>query len=433
MAIRWDDYRKQRDTLSIQLFTTPGAKRTIAISPHIWWMDMMAVSLMNMGYNVLVMCRLYAPYVDNQMWEKFDEFWDNLVKALRENKAEMLIAGNASGLLVHPRTGELLHQAAGIPMVHYWWDELRHDPPQARKGMTPEQYLAFLKEERTLNVIWDLDVMEELATFQGITNTVHVPLATLPEFWPQGFVPVEKRPLMACFLGHCHFPTDWVDVDDDPIVTWAKGVVDRKLANLDRPMRDCILEMGSPPTGAADHASAGKDPWMDFRRPWEILNAVFMHRTRNQLVIAAANASHGKLALIGKGWDKLGLRANSEHAGENSGNVYAQSQASLNLFGGCVHGGMPLRPYDIGASGGVIVTHYQRALPGLFEIEKECLAFRNQEEMLATLDRIGSNPAAMNEVATAGRRRVLADHTWTHRMTAVVKAADERFGGPGHP
>jgi len=41
--------------------------------------------------------------------------------------------------------------------------------------------------------------------------------------------------------------------------------------------------------------------------------------------------------LIGKGWNSMGLRANSEHAADKSALIYAQSKASLNLFGGCVH------------------------------------------------------------------------------------------------
>jgi spore maturation protein CgeB len=122
---------------------------------------------------------------------------------------------------------------------------------------------------------------------------------------------------------------------------------------------------------------------------------------------------------VGKGWDKLGLHANLDHAGDRSGHLYAQSQISLNLFGGCVHGGMPLRPFDIGASGGLILTHDQRELPALFEPGKECLAFRNQDEMLALLDHVLAAPAEFNAIAQAGRRRVQAQHTWSHRISRL--------------
>jgi spore maturation protein CgeB len=324
----------------------------------------------------------------------------------------------------HPKTGELLHNAAGVPVVHYWWDEPRTPPPFAKRCSTPEDYLGFMRDGRTLNVIWDRDVLEEMGEFFGVTNSLHLPLATQPEFWPggRGFPPLEKRPLAACFLGNCHFTAEWVETDGDPLTAWARDVTARKIASLDTSMKDCIAAAGLPPAKGSSHLSWRQDAWSEFFVPWEVLNSAYMHRTRNVLVHAVMKHLKGKLALIGKGWEQMGLRANSEHAGTQSGFIYAQSQASLNLFGGCVHGGMPLRPFDIGASHGLIVTHYQRELPELFEVGKECVAFRDREEMLGALDRILGAPAEFNAVARAGRQRVLAEHTWSHRVKRILEA-----------
>jgi len=270
-------------------------------------------------------------------------------------------------------------------------------------------------------------VLEEMAAFFGMTNSAHVPLATLPDFWPSGFVPLEKRPLAACFLGNCHYSADWVETDPDPMTAWARDVTARKIASPDTSMKDCIEAFGMPPAKGSSHLSWRQDPWSEFFVPWEVLNSAYMHRTRNLLLQAAANHLKGRLALIGKGWDKIGLRPNSENAGDKSGLIYAQSQACLNLFGGCVHGGMPLRPFDIGASGGLIVTHYQRELPALFEPGEECLVFRSADEMLFTLDRVLSSPAEFNAIALAGRRRVLAEHTWGHRVKTIMAAVARHF------
>jgi spore maturation protein CgeB len=116
-----------------------------------------------------------------------------------------------------------------------------------------------------------------------------------------------------------------------------------------------------------------------------------------------------------------------EHAGDKSGVIYGQSQASLNLFGGCVHGGLPLRPYDIAVSGGLILTHDQRELPSLFEDGRECLSFRTPEQMIAQIDRVRAAPREFNAVALAGRRRVLADHTWAHRLRRLLAEVDARL------
>jgi spore maturation protein CgeB len=88
---------------------------------------------------------------------------------------------------------------------------------------------------------------------------------------------------------------------------------------------------------------------------------------------------------------------------------------------------MPLRPFDITASGGVLVTHYQRELPGLFEEGKECVSFRDGAGMVEALGRIEREPARYTAMAEAGRRRTLAEHTWEKRMSRVMEAVAERW------
>jgi spore maturation protein CgeB len=133
--------------------------------------------------------------------------------------------------------------------------------------------------------------------------------------------------------------------------------------------------------------------------------------------------------LIGGNWDKPGLRAEKSHSGVPGGKTYYGShKASLNLYGGCVHGGMPLRPYEIASSNGLIFTHYNRELPELFEPDKECVAFRNESEMMERLDRILANPAEYNAVVQAGRRRAFQKHTWEDRMSRVMREVSDRFG-----
>lgn len=416
----------QRKGFSSQFFPHPGATRTILVASHIWWTEQIALAVYNLGYNVLVHFPFYRLYTDDAAFAQFDHLWNQTLHAIRDLKIDLILAGNSTAMVPHPKTRELLHDAAGIPVIHYWWDEPRVRPPLAQRGFTPDEYLAFLKNPRTLNVFWDLDVCEEMAAFFHLTNSLHVPLATDPAFWAQPRVPLAQRPLAACFLGNCHFDAAFVETHPDPLVRWAQRVVDAKLADLTRPMTACLQSLGPPPTESTFY-DPHRNTFEDLFRPWEFLNAVWMHRTRNLLVKAAADHLQGKLALIGKGWDKLGLRANGDHAGANSGQIYASSKISLNLFGGCVHGGMPLRPFDIAASYGLNVTHFQRELPALFEPGKECLAFGNESEMLALIDRVLAAPREYESVVEAGYRRVQADHTWTHRLKKILDAADARF------
>jgi len=127
---------------------------------HIWWTDQIALAFLNAGYNVLVHAPLYILYTDDLAWARFDELWENILTVMKRVKVELIIAGNAAGMAPHPRTGELLHNAANVPMVHYWWDEPRATPPFARRCFGPDDYLRVMSDPRTLNLIWDQDVLE---------------------------------------------------------------------------------------------------------------------------------------------------------------------------------------------------------------------------------------------------------------------------------
>jgi hypothetical protein len=438
MALSWQDFQAQRKPWSVQYFPQPGATRTAMVCSHIWWTEQIALAVLNCGCNLLLYPPLYTLYTDDGARAQFDTIWDKVLAHIQSAKVDVLLGGNTSAMLVHPRTGEMLHDAARtrpggrpITLLNWWWDEPRSRPPLAQPDpagahntLSPAEYIQLLANDHTVNAIWDIDVLEELAAQLGLKNLVHAPLATLPEFWPTGYVPLENRPLAACFLGNCHFAADAVETDADPLNAWARAIAQRKIADPQIPMQRLIDDAPAIP-GIQSRGLGPRDgAWEAFSRPSETLNAAYMHYTRNRYVQAAEKHLRGKLALIGKGWDQLGLRANMEHAAEKSGVIYGQSQVCLNLGGGCVHGGLPLRPYDIAASGGLIVTHDQRELPQHFDPGTECLAFRSESEMIALIDKVRHAPADFNPVAQAARRRVLAHHTWEHRVKELLKAAE---------
>jgi glycosyltransferase involved in cell wall biosynthesis len=199
-------------------------------------------------------------------------------------------------------------------------------------------------------------------------------------------------------------------------------------------MADCVETVGGPgevrgstvrrPYELASHLND------EFER-WNVLGAVLLQRVRNTAVRAAAARLGDDFLLVGKGWERLGLKAHKEHSGvPQAKDYYAAARASLNLFGGCVHGGMPLRPYEIACSHGLLFTRYNRELPSLFEPGTECVAFRSPEEMRGQLDRILASPAEYDRVVEAGRRRAVAHHTWEHRLGRIMQAAKERFDLP---
>jgi len=414
---------------------------TNLVTSHIWWSDFIALSLHRLGYNVLLASPFYLLFTDDAGWANFDSLYNQFLATIKQYKVSLILGGNSTAIVPHPKTGQLLHDAAGVPVVHYWWDEPRTAPPCMHRGGTPQQYLAHLQNPHTLNVWWDIDVCEEMAAFYNVPG-IHVPLGTIDGFWPDNNIPFEARRLAACFLGNCHGATTHTENRNDPLLGWANAVIDRKLANLDSPMTRCLLESQSPqPAGGWQNTNSlfvtgspqvpldAANTWGRAFLDWEILNLVFVHRTRNLIVKSMREKWGEYFMLIGKGWDQMGLKAAMEHSGlPAAGDYYANARASLNLFGGCVHGGMPLRPYEIAASHGLIVSHYSRELPALFEPGKECLAFKNAGELHALIDRLIKAPGECAHIIPAGRKRTLATHLWEHRLRRILEAVEEKFG-----
>ena len=430
------DFFRKRKQFTNEFYPCPGSRRTVMVSSYIWWTDLIAHSLLKLGYNVLVAEPWYNFWLVDHYWVNFNNLFTRWVETIRKFNVQLVLSGNATAMVPHPKTKELLHRAAGVPAVNYWWDEPRTMPPMAQRGYTAHDYLNCLRDPQTLNVFWDADVAEEMSRFLAVPNVAHVPLGTTPELWrPDGaYVPLRDRRTMLCFLGNNHDEGTWEQSADPTVLAWAERVAALKLANLDRPMADCVEQVGGPGEvrGSTTRRPYELAPTLagEFER-WGVLSAVLVRRCRNAVVRAAAEHLGNDFLLVGKGWDRLGLRAAKDHTGvPQAKEYYAGAQASLNLFGGCVHGGMPLRPYEIACSGGLLFTHYNRELPGLFEPGKECVAFRDAGEMTEQLDRIIREPDEYEKVVEAGRRRAEAEHTWEHRLARVMQLAAERWGLP---
>lgn len=428
------DFLSRRKQFTNEYFACPGSRKTVLVSSHTESTDLMAHALLKLGFNVLVAEPWFLFWLDDRQFANFDNQFNQWVKTLKKFNVQLVLGGNTTVMVPHPRTKELLHRAAGVPAVHYWWHEPRAMPPMTRRGLTAYDYLRALRDSRTLNVFWDVDVYEEVRRFLGVDNAIHAPLGTTPDLWQTAFVPLERRPTKLCFLGNNDEENDVEAAADPLVVQWAHRVVDVRLANPDKPMADCIETVGGP---GEQRGTTARRPYElaanlkeEFGR-WNVLAAVLLRRIRNVAMKAAAEHLGDEFRLVGKGWDRLGLRARQDHGGvPGAKDLYASARASLNLFGGCVHGGLPLRPYEIASSNGLIFSQYNRELPSLFEPDTECIAFRNVEGMRESLDRILANPAAYNQLVEAGRKRAIAHHTWEHRLRRVMDAAKERFGLP---
>ena len=83
------------------------------------------------------------------------------------------------------------------------------------------------------------------------------------------------------------------------------------------------------------------------------------------------------------------------------------------LYKGRDHGGKLIS--------GTVVADNQDDLPLCFEPGHEVLVYRDVDELNDLYVRLRREPERAAAVGEAGRRRVLAEHTYGHRLTALAK------------
>ena len=85
-----------------------------------------------------------------------------------------------------------------------------------------------------------------------------------------------------------------------------------------------------------------------------------------------------------------------------------------------VEHGLNQRSFEPPACGAVVLNDDLVDLPRCFEPGREILVYRNADELNALIARLRREPEFASRVAAAGRRRVLAEHTYAHRITTIL-------------
>lgn len=157
------------------------------------------------------------------------------------------------------------------------------------------------------------------------------------------------------------------------------------------------------------------------------------------------NFFHGLLDYDFKIWgtewelnDELGKRVVNKNARLDPDEyikIYNASKINLNLHSSSVPGGIdPVgdfvnpRVFEVAACGGFSLVDYRDELPPLLEPGKEIETFNSVSELREKADYYLRHDEERSEIAEAGRRRVLADHTFERRMEELLRIIIENEG-----
>jgi spore maturation protein CgeB len=170
-----------------------------------------------------------------------------------------------------------------------------------------------------------------------------------------------------------------------------------------------------PRAAPAAGAFAARDPNMVF-----VANPTPLRR---QTVARIAEP----IAIFGPGWRKVDAPAHRIHPGRvaarRAPQLYAAHRAALNIRNELhVLTGLNQRNFEPCLAGAALITDDQPDLESCFEPGREVLIWRDADELNGLYAEVLGDVSLAQRVAEAGHARVLAQHTFAHRLESLRAA-----------
>lgn len=187
--------------------------------------------------------------------------------------------------------------------------------------------------------------------------------------------------------------------------------------------------MGAP---RVDHLAACADP--DEHAPaalsrpeedWYAAEVSFVGTRTDERASMLGLLAHTDLRVYGTGWSGSGPplegRVRDEPVyGLKKAKIYSASRLSLNVHQPHMVHGENFRVFEVAACGGLSISRSTPDLVRSLDPGEEVVVFDDPHDLRRTVDHHLRNPDQRDEIAAAGRRRVLRDHTYDHRAAAIL-------------
>ncbi|MUM76689.1 glycosyltransferase [Pseudodesulfovibrio sp. F-1] len=142
---------------------------------------------------------------------------------------------------------------------------------------------------------------------------------------------------------------------------------------------------------------------------------------------------HSPLIVGDAGWKQLlaartGWRYHPELSYyDDLPDFYPQSDINFNCTSQQMKGAVNQRVFDVPCCGAFLLTDYRRQMEELFEPGSEVVFYSHPDEIPGLVDIYLNDPDKRRRVAEAARRRVLAEHTYDHRMNRLMALMRDTF------
>ncbi len=107
---------------------------------------------------------------------------------------------------------------------------------------------------------------------------------------------------------------------------------------------------------------------------------------------------------------------------------YPMSDINFNCTSKQMKGAVNQRIFDVPACNAFVITDWREQMDALFEPKKEIVYYTEPEEAPELVSYYLAHPEERQRVVTAARRRVLAEHTWGHRLQVLLGHMQDVYG-----
>jgi spore maturation protein CgeB len=349
---------------------------------------------------------------------------DHFVNTIRETvasfKPDAIVTVNHLGVdhegVLYALAGELR-----LPLVSWFVDN-----PEFILPLYPKP-----DPENTLILTWDADSLEAVRGY-GFTNVFWLPLGADPERFRPGR---EGRPewrSRVSFVGNSMVAKTASRLNaaaPGPALLAAFVDLARSFGRSGERSVAAFLA-ASRPDLALELAA------LPLLRRVAYATALVWHSTLEyRLGCVAQTLPFGPLIAGDSGWSQL-LAGSKSHRLHKELNYYDElpgfypaSAVNFNCTSLQMKGAVNQRVFDVPAAGAFLLTDHRRQIERLFEPDVEIALFRSPDEIPGLLRRFLADPKGRARVVKAGRARVLAEHTYGHRLSALMAAIQQCFPG----
>lgn len=348
-----------------------------------------------------------------------DGFVEDLLKAVVDFRPDFALTVNHFGVDREGKLTDLLLKLK-LPLASWFVDN-----PQlilyCYKDISPDLTAIFTYDAG------NLEVMRE----KGFQNIFYLPLATDPRRFKPGLAGKPVWQADVSFVGNSMVDAVKKTIRESAI----SGSLRKDYVNLatefgaaDELSVEKFLQSSHPELLAKMESFPSDEHRLSFEAliTWEATRQYRLSCVNEILPFAP-------LIVGDEGWHML-LKKNDWHYlssldyYEDLPAFYPMSKVSFNCTSRQMKGAVNQRIFDVPACGGFVLTDYREQMEELFEPGSEIISYTDVGEIPELLEKWLGDESGRRAVSVAARNKILASHTYEHRLQNLIEKMRATFG-----